>query len=71
MQALERGEADKDQQQRALQWILRASCIGDLSYRPGSERDTAFAEGKRFVGLQIHKLLILNARAFSQNTKEK
>jgi hypothetical protein len=30
-----------------------------LSYRPQSERDTSFAEGKRFVGMQIVKQLKL------------
>ena len=60
IQALEKGEATKEQQQRALKWIIEiASSTYDLSYRPESERDTAFAEGRRFVGLNIVKLLKL------------
>ncbi len=63
IQALERGDATKEQQQRALKWVIEAACgTYDMSYRPGEEgrRDTDFAEGKRFVGSQIVKLLKLN-----------
>lgn len=59
IQALARGEADADQQQRAFAWIAnKASAVDDLSFRPGpsGDRETAFAEGRRFVGLQIYKL---------------
>ena len=62
-QALVRGDADKDQQQRAVRWLVHQGCgTYDMSYRPGpgGERDTAFAEGRRFVGLQVVKLLNLN-----------
>ena len=59
-QALQRGGATSDQQKRALDWIINKACASyDLSYRPGGEegrRDTDFAEGKRFVALQIVKL---------------
>ena len=69
MQALAKGTATRDQQKRALDWIvgtdhrtLRDSACGyyDISYRPGGEegsRDSAFAEGRRFVGAQIVKLI--------------
>lgn len=62
IQALLRGDASKDQQQRALKWIVeRASGAYDMSFRPGdSSRDTDFAEGRRFVGLQIVKLMKMN-----------
>lgn len=70
-QALKAGVADKDQQQRALNWLLQAAGTFDLSYRPGSQRDSDFAEGKRFVGLQVHKLLMLDAARLSRLTKEK
>ena len=56
IQALERGEAEPHQQVRALRWIVEAvSATYDQSFRPGSERETVFAEGRRFVGLQIVK----------------
>lgn len=62
IQALARGDATKDQQGRALKWVIEsASAAYDMSYRPGdSSRDTDFAEGRRSVGLQIVKLLKMN-----------
>lgn len=65
-QALERGDASADQQRRCLEWLVKATAMNDLSYRPHSDRDTVFAEGKRFVGLQVRKLLSLNLRAFQK-----
>jgi len=63
LKALERGDATPEQGKLALHWIVQTLCKkDDLSYRPTSDRDTAFAEGKRFVGLQIVKLLKLNMR---------
>ena len=58
LKALSRGGASTDQQKRAFDWIVNALAgTYDLSYRPGNDgdRDTAFAEGKRFVGTQIVK----------------
>ncbi|MFK0090183.1 hypothetical protein ACIQUS_23170 [Pseudomonas sp. NPDC090755] len=52
------GTASPAQQQRALKWLIETACATyDMSYRPNSERDTSFAEGRRFVGLEIIKLL--------------
>jgi hypothetical protein len=62
IKALAAGNANESQQQKALKWIIEILCgTYDLSYRPGGdgERDTAFAEGKRFVGAQIVKQLKL------------
>ena len=54
IKALAEGTAAPDQQQMALSWIINELCATyDLSYRPDSDRDTIFAEGKRFVGLQL------------------
>ncbi len=56
IKALAAGNANAGQQQRALAWIINTVCgYYDISYRPLSDRDTAFAEGKRFVGQQIAK----------------
>lgn len=59
-----RGGASEDQQKRALDWIINVGAgTYDMSYRPGGEegnRDTVFAEGRRFVGSQIVKLSKLN-----------
>lgn len=63
LQAIADGKADANQQKRALKWIIElAAGTYDLSFRPGTtgERDTVLAEGRRFVGLQIVKLLKVN-----------
>lgn len=64
IQALQRGEATFEQQQRALKWIIENACkTYDMPYRPGGDegrRDTDFALGRQFVGQQIVKLLKLN-----------
>lgn len=61
IQALANGNANDGQQQRAIAFIVNVLCgTYDLSYRPGElagERDTAFAEGRRFVGLQLVRLM--------------
>ena len=59
LQAMRRGEANADQQVRALEFILETICDRNgMSFRPGpdGDRETAFAEGRRFVGNQIVKL---------------
>lgn len=61
-QAISLGTADKDQQIRALRWLIGACGTYDLSYRPGpnGDRETAMAEGRRFIGLQVVKLVNLD-----------
>lgn len=67
VQALAAGTASEDQQKRFIKWLVYQACgTYDLSYRPESVRDTDFAEGRRFVGLQVVKLNTLNARALVQ-----
>lgn len=58
IQALYNGVANHAQQKRALTWLITACGTYDMSYRPGQDgdRDTAFAEGRRSVGLQLVKL---------------
>ena len=64
LQALARGDASQDQQQRALNWIIYQACATyDLEYRT-DPRDHAFASGRRFVGLELVKLLKVSAKAF-------
>jgi len=54
--ALARGEATPYQQVRALKFIVEVLCATyDQSYIPGNPLDTAFREGRRFVGLQVVK----------------
>jgi len=65
LQALVRGDADSGQQQRAMNWIINNACgTYDLDYRPDS-REHAFVSGKRFVGLEIVKLLKVNTGALA------
>jgi hypothetical protein len=71
LQALLRGDADKAKQQRALKFIIEnIAGAYDVSYRPGEEgrRDTDFAEGRRFTGLQIIKFLKLNLSALRRDS---
>lgn len=71
IQALARGEALPHQQTRALAWIVNEICrTYDLSYRPESPHDTAFAEGKRYVGLQLVKAMKLNLKLFADSKKD-
>jgi hypothetical protein len=69
IQALQRGDATADQQQRALKFIVNTLAgTYDGSFRPGpdGERVTSFAEGKRHVGLQIVKLANISLSAFKK-----
>lgn len=66
-QALERGDADAHQQRRALKWLIeRGSARYEFHYYP-SDRDTAFALGRAFVGQQVTKLLRLNLSQLRKN----
>ncbi len=61
--AISQGVAAADQQRRAYEWIVFASGFEDMSFRPGGlegQRETDFAEGRKFVGRQIVKLVQLN-----------
>jgi hypothetical protein len=54
------GLADAEQQVRAMNLIINKLCkTYDLSFCPGpdGDRETAMAEGRRFVGLQLVKLI--------------
>lgn len=67
IRALARGDATPEQQTRALTFIVEALCgTYDLSFRPNSERDTCFAEGRRFVGLQVVKLTKINPEVYKE-----
>jgi len=75
IQALARGDASPDQQRRALDFIMyEIAGTRDLSFRLGGEdgrRATDFADGKRFVGLQIAKLRTVNLAAIRQAKEQK
>lgn len=71
IQALNRGEASPEQQQRALKFIIEMIAgTYDMAYRPASARDTDFALGRAFVGQQIVKLLKVSIGAMSGKPSE-
>lgn len=70
IQALTRGDAPPDLQQRAIKYIVEVLCgTYDMSFRQ-NDRDTCFAEGKRFVGLQLVKLSNVNLAVFKEAPSE-
>jgi hypothetical protein len=71
IRSLRDGTATPEQQKRALAYIVNTlAATYDLSYRPTSDRDTAFAEGRRFVGLQCVKLMNLNLALIKQKLEK-
>ena len=60
-QALQRGDASPSLQKRALDWLIhKAAATYDMSFHPENDKLTAFAEGRRFVGNQVLKMLLLD-----------
>jgi hypothetical protein len=71
IQALMSGNAQPHQQKRALAYIIESLCgTYDMSFRPTGDRDTCFAEGKRFVGNQIVKLTKINLGSMKDEPSE-
>ena len=65
IKALALGTATEDQQKRALHFILVHVCqVDDEPYCPASDRDTAYALGKRRVGTYLRSLLAADIRKF-------
>lgn len=61
LRAMQEGTASAHQQGAVLSWILKdASGVGNPSYRPDPYA-TAFAEGRRFVAIQIIDILAKEA----------
>jgi hypothetical protein len=60
LQAIANGTASSAQQQRAYDYVVRALCeTNRMTFWPGGEdgkRATDFAEGKRWVGLQLRRI---------------
>lgn len=71
LQALQKGEASPEQQKKALDLIItELSSYYDLSFHPDNPRFTDFAEGKRFVGAQIVKLLKLSPKIIEDSKRK-
>lgn len=70
LKALAAGNAHEEQQKIALNWIIRDLCgTYDLSYRP-NDRDTVFAEGRRFVGLRLIEEININLNRSKENVSK-
>jgi hypothetical protein len=68
---LEEGTADPHNQRLALSAILSKLCrTYDIHFVPESERETAFLEGRGFVGQQITKVLRIDPNALNAMTEE-
>lgn len=67
MQALSRGDANADQQKRALKWLIEnvADTYG-FQYRK-DPHDHAFGAGRRWVGQQIVKAIKINVSMLRRN----
>jgi hypothetical protein len=64
LQALERGEADAEQQKRALRWVVNAAAMTyDEPFVPGQPDVSDYLAGRMSVGRQIVKLLKVSVRA--------
>ena len=69
MKALAAGIPNDHQCRIFLKWLIEdVSGLYDLSYRPDSERDTAFAEGKRHVASQVVKLMKIDPAVLRKPT---
>lgn len=69
VQALSQGAATPDQQKQILNWIINhAAGTYNTSFQVEGDRETTFAEGRRFVGLQLVKLLHLSTNALRKAT---
>lgn len=67
IQKLLAGAADAVEQKRALAWIInQAAGTYEFNYYP-SERDTAFALGRCFVGQQIVKMTRMNVSSLRRD----
>ena len=65
IQALSKGIATPDQQTAALHFILVGVCkVDDEPYYPNSDRDTAYACGKRRVGTFVRSLIHADIKKF-------
>jgi hypothetical protein len=67
MKAVATGTANESQQKQAIEYIVGTLAITyDETYWADSERNSAFAQGRRFVGLQIVKMVNLSGAALEQ-----
>lgn len=69
IQALIKGEASPHQQRSAMNWLINQACgTYNLSFSELGDRETCFAEGRRFVGANIVKLNVISLNALRKAT---
>lgn len=56
IKAMLQGTASEHQQGLVVMWIERATGVRALEFRPGDPAASAFAGGKRFIGIQFFTL---------------
>lgn len=65
LQALVKGEADPDQQRRALTWIIHKACgVSFDTFSPGHPDVTLVNQGRRQAGLLISEVLMTEAEKY-------
>lgn len=70
LQALERGEANPEQQKFALKWIVEKACdLYGFCDQPDNDRLCAIHDGRRFAGSQIVKAISLNMEVFKSTQR--
>lgn len=69
MKALANGSASPDQQQMAMRWIIEgaAGTYQDTHYP--TDRDTTFANGRRYVGLRLVTMINMPASVLAKMTR--
>lgn len=70
IQAVARGEANNDQQKRALKWILESACSLPVWAYRNDERETNVALGRHFVGQQIVGIMKVNISRMKKEESE-
>jgi hypothetical protein len=67
VQALHRGDANADQQRRAVEWILKQLAQVQVSTFHLDPAASAFAEGRRYVGLKLAQAINISMRDMLAN----
>ncbi len=67
IQAVHAGKATEDQQKAAMKYIIEGlGMVGQPVWFP-DERETSYANGRQYVGLQLIKLIKLNLGVFKDD----
>lgn len=69
IQALMKGEAEPHQQKRALDWLINTVCITYDATFDHNQAEYSHAEGRRYVGNTIIKMLKLNIAKLKEGKK--